>query len=121
MNHLLWVAAGGALGSVGRFLISKWLESTVFPFGTFIVNITGCFIIGILWAVSLKNSLIPDHIKLFLMTGVCGGFTTFSAFSLESISLLREGKFFLFLVYSLGSLAYGFIATFIGIKLLYEN
>lgn len=121
MKLLLWVAAGGALGSVARFLISKWLTSTAFPWGTFVVNITGCFMIGLLWAISLKNSFMPDHIKLFLMTGVCGGFTTFSAFSLESISLLREGKFFLFLVYSLGSLALGFMATYIGIKLLYEN
>lgn len=118
MKDLLWVAVGGAVGSVGRFLITRWMPSSAFPWGTFVVNITGCFIIGALWAVSLKNSMISGPVKLFLMTGLCGGFTTFSAFSIESISLLRDGKFFLFLIYSLGSLALGLIATYTAIKLL---
>lgn len=120
-KYLLWVALGGALGSVARFIIGKWLVSNIFPWGTFVVNITGCFFIGILWALSMKNPTIPDHIKLFLMTGVCGGFTTFSTFSIESVTLLREGKISLFLAYSLGSLIIGFLATFSAIKLLGTN
>jgi CrcB protein len=118
VQYIFWVAFGGALGSVARFLISKWLAWSVFPWGTFAVNITGCFLIGILWAWSMKNPSIPESVKLFLMTGICGGFTTFSTFSMESISLLREGKIFLFLAYSLGSLMLGFLATFLAIKLL---
>ncbi|MFV0604697.1 MAG: fluoride efflux transporter CrcB [Niabella sp.] len=118
MKYIMWVALGGALGSTARFLISKWIASPLFPWGTFIVNITGCFLIGLLWAMSLKNQIIPDYIKLFLMTGLCGGFTTFSTFSIESISLLRDGKISLFLAYSLGSLLVGFLATFLAIKLL---
>lgn len=120
-KYLLWVALGGAIGSVARFIIGKWLVSNIFPWGTFVVNITGCFFIGILWALSMKNPTIPDHIKLFLMTGVCGGFTTFSTFSIESVTLLREGKISLFLAYSLGSLIIGFLATFSAIKLLGTN
>lgn len=121
MKHLLWIALGGALGSVARFAVSKWLVSPAFPWGTFVVNITGCFLIGILWAGSMRNPSIPDHIKLFLMTGICGGFTTFSTFSIESITLLRDGKISLFLAYSLGSLLLGFLATFFAIRLLYNN
>ena len=121
IKSFLWVAGGGAIGSVLRFAVSKWLYSPAFPWGTFIVNIVGCFFIGILWAVSLKSSSMSDHIKLFLMTGICGGFTTFSTFSIENVTLLREGKISLFLAYSLGSLVLGFLATFLAIKLLDFN
>lgn len=121
IKYIFWVALGGALGSVARFIISKWMTSVVFPWGTFVVNITGCFLIGLLWAMSMKNTSVPDHIKLFLMTGICGGFTTFSTFSIESITLLREGKISLFLAYSLGSVVLGFLATFAAIKLLDYN
>lgn len=119
-TQLIWVALGGALGTVARYLIQKAVilkYSPVFPWGTFIVNITGCFVIGLLWALSMKAGHFSDNLKLFLMTGLCGGFTTFSAFSMESISLLREGKFSLFLAYSLGSLLLGFSATFIAVKM----
>lgn len=118
---LLWVAAGGALGSIARFLLSKWATtaySTHFPIGTFLVNIIGCFTIGIIWAFSLKPGTLSENYQLFLITGICGGFTTFSAFSLESIILLKEGKTALFLAYAFGSLILGFAATFVAYKLV---
>lgn len=119
-KQLLWVAFGGAIGSVLRYLVQKAVMlkyAPVFPWGTFIVNILGCFVIGLLWGWSLKSANFTDNLKLFLMTGLCGGFTTFSAFSLESISLLRDGKFSLFLAYSLGSLLLGLIVTFAAVKM----
>lgn len=121
MKSLLWVALGGALGSMGRFLISRWLPSSAFPWGTFAVNIAGCFLIGIFWAMSLKNTAITENFRLFLITGICGGFTTFSTFALENLSLLRDGKFSLFLMYSLGSLVLGIFAVFLAVRLLGNN
>lgn len=120
LRQLIWVALGGALGSVARFAVQKALAlkyTTAFPWGTFAVNIIGCFIIGAMWALSVKSAAFSDNLKLFLMTGLCGGFTTFSAFSIESINLLREGKFSLFLAYTSGSFLLGLAATFAAIKL----
>lgn len=121
LKQLLWVALGGGLGTAARYAIQKsillkWNPGS--PWGTFIVNISGCFLIGILWALSLKSNLFSDSMKLFLMTGVCGGYTTFSAFSLENISLLKEGKFSLFLIYSFGSLLLGFLATYSAFRII---
>ena len=115
VKQLLWVAFGGAIGSAARFLVQRLLtlhNLSSFPWGTFSVNVTGCFLIGVLWALSLKNNVMNESIRLFLMTGICGGFTTFSAFSLESIILLRDQKLSLFLIYSFGSLLLGFLATY---------
>ncbi len=121
LKQLLWVALGGGLGTAARYAIQKSILlkwNPGFPWGTFIVNISGCFLIGILWALSLKSNLFSDSMKLFLMTGVCGGYTTFSAFSLENISLLKEGKFSLFLIYSFGSLLLGFLATYSAFRII---
>jgi CrcB protein len=82
------------------------------------VNIAGCFAIGILWALSFRSFDENENWKLFLMTGLCGGFTTFSAFTLEGIGLLKEGKLFLFFSYIVASVALGLLATFGGMKLI---
>ncbi len=116
MNQILIVAVGGALGSVLRFLIQRFFVISVavtFPMGTFIVNILGCLLIGIIWGIKTKNG-ISDEATLFLMTGLCGGFTTFSAFSSESVVLLHQDKFFLFLLYVTLSVVLGFSATYAG-------
>jgi CrcB protein len=93
----LWVAFGGALGSVSRFwlngLISEKIGAT-FPWGTLAVNVTGSFVIGILGALALPEGRMDTPSRLFatqfLMIGVCGGYTTFSSFSLQTLNLLRE-------------------------------
>ena len=118
---ILIVALGGGLGSAARFLAQRWLnpvEQGQFPTGTFLVNLTGCLIIGLLWGFSEKNQLWNDSWKLFLFTGICGGFTTFSAYSQESLTLLREGKNLLFLSYAGGTLFAGLLLTWAGYKLL---
>jgi CrcB protein len=114
---ILWVALGGSIGSVLRFLGQKWLGETWgtnFPFGTLFVNITGCLIIGYLFGACGRWPGFPPEMRLFLMTGFCGGFTTFSAFSLESLSLLQEGRFPTFFIYVTVSLAVCLLGTFIG-------
>ena len=117
MNQLLLIASGGAMGSVVRYLLQKALN-TSFPVGTLTVNIIGCFLIGWLWALSGKN--LNDAMRLFLMTGFCGGFTTFSAFSLEGVQMITTGRWLFFSVYVLASVAGGLLATFLSYKIFSE-
>jgi CrcB protein len=111
------VGIGGAIGSIGRYLASQYIQSRFvssgFPYGTFIVNITGCFLIGLIFAIAGKTDI--QEWRLFLITGVCGGYTTFSAFSYESLNLLRSGNIMHFCTYVAGSVILGLIATFIPI------
>lgn len=121
MRNLLLVACGGSLGSVARYLCQRWFVQhipTHFPWGTFIVNITGCLLIGIFWGITLRSFSANEQWKLLLMTGVCGGFTTFSAFTLEGIGMLRENRAGIFLLYAGGSVLAGLLATYAGMKLI---
>jgi CrcB protein len=97
MMNYLWVAIGSALGGMARY----WCSDTVarfsgewFPWGTLIVNVSGSFIIGLFAALSGTDSrfLIPPEARIFVMTGLCGGYTTFSSFSLQTFTLWREGE-----------------------------
>jgi CrcB protein len=95
----VWVAIGGALGSVARYGCSGFvgrLAGATFPFGTMVVNVTGAILIGFLAALSVPEGrvLLPPSARLFTMTGICGGYTTFSTFSLETFNLLRDGDWF---------------------------
>ena len=94
-----WIAIGGALGSVARF----WLSGAIgqrfgetFPWGTIIVNVTGSFIIGLFAATTGSDGkwLVPVNFRLFFIYGVCGGYTTFSSFSFQTLTLAREGEWF---------------------------
>ena len=97
MLAYIWVALGGALGSMARF----WLSGVVagrfgesFPFGTLIVNITGCFVIGLFASLAGTEGrlLVSPGFRIFFMVGICGGYTTFSSFSLQTLSLARDGE-----------------------------
>ncbi len=112
--QVLMVAVGGAVGSVVRYGIQKSLNLS-FPTGTLTVNIIGCFFIGVLWALSIKG--LDEQKRLLLMTGFCGGFTTFSAFTLESIQMVIAGRWAVFFLYTLSSVACGLLATFFGYKI----
>jgi CrcB protein len=117
IKALLTVGLGGGLGSIFRFLVQRAFlngQETAFPTGTLAVNLIGCLTIGILWGISEKMNLLNAEWKLFLLTGLCGGFTTFSAYSQESIALLREGRFNLFLIYAGTTLIAGFLLTWLG-------
>lgn len=120
INNILMVGLGGGLGSMLRYLVQKWMQQPApgaFPTATLLVNITGCFFIGLLWGWISRSVQVSEETRLLLMTGICGGFTTFSAFTLESIGLLRENKTGLLLLYISGSVIMGLIATYIGIRI----
>ena len=116
MQQLFWVGIGGAVGSILRYLGQRWLNMVHFPFGTFTVNIAGCLLIGILCGLFAKGS-ISDTTRLLLITGFCGGFTTFSSFSAESVQMLTENRWLSFAIYISASVAAGVLATFAGYKL----
>ena len=117
LKPILLVGLGGATGAVMRYLCAQWIPSAKFPYGTFLVNVLGCFAIGILLAFSLNSQKISRELWLFAATGICGGFTTFSAFSLENVQMLMEGKFLLSFLYILSSLLLCMGATWLGYKL----
>lgn len=118
IKTLLLIGTGGFLGSISRFLVSRFMQNnfpSAFPFGTFFVNITGCFLLGLIYGLSERSSLVSAEWKMFLAVGFCGGFTTFSTFANENLALLRDGDFFHFLMYTGLSVFLGITATFFGV------
>jgi CrcB protein len=114
---LLIIGSGSFIGGIARFLISRYVQSqalSTFPYGTFLVNVAGCFLIGIFYGLSERGNLMNAELRMFLTVGFCGGFTTFSTFASENISLLREGDFFFFALYTSLSIFLGLMATYIG-------
>jgi CrcB protein len=121
LRSALLVALGGALGSVLRWLLGNWVHSalpaTKFPWGTFAVNALGSFAIGALLGVTLERASVSPAARLLLVTGVLGGFTTFSAYSYETLQLARGGQWPAAVGYSLGSVAVGLVAVYGGWEL----
>ncbi len=121
MKTILIIGLGGGLGSVLRYWIQtgagRWL-STSFPAGTFIVNILGCLAIGIIYGLAEKHTWPGPEWRMFLVTGLCGGFTTFSSFSYESIALFKQGHYLYFLLYLSLSVVLGLLATVGGMVLM---
>lgn len=116
-KNIFLVALGGSIGAVARFLSFKLITNLFpppFPWGTFIINITGCFLIGVFYSLSVKHMYFTPELRLLLMTGLCGGFTTFSAFTLEGMGLLNEQRVLTFLLYFATSVVVGLGATFLG-------
>lgn len=117
MKQLLLVFVGGGLGSSLRYLLSSYLNNNTFPYGTLTVNVVGSLIMGILLGELLRNHNLSTSLLLFLATGFCGGFTTFSAFAFENFEFLKNGDYTNFMLYTFGSLALGMAAIFVGIWL----
>ncbi len=109
MLNCLAVALGGALGSVLRYLIGliPVNERFLFPIKTFAINVIGCFAIGLVTALALKSNNLNPKLVLFLKVGICGGFTTFSTFALESSNLLKNGHAGIAVLYIFLSIAIG--------------
>ena len=115
----LWciIGIGGFLGSVSRFLASRYVQNlfmTTFPMGTFMVNISGCLLIGLFYGLAEKGNLMSPDWRMFLTVGFCGGFTTFSTFANENLSLLKDGNFLYFALYAGLSVFLGLVATYLG-------
>ena len=111
--NALFVFLGGGTGSVLRYLVGLWIGSATFPWATFAVNAVGSFAIGLLggWASRFGGG---EALRLSLTVGLCGGFTTFSTFSKESLALIESGSYGLFTLYVAGSVALGIVATALG-------
>ncbi|MDB5235503.1 MAG: crcB [Hymenobacter sp.] len=118
MNRsVLFIGLGGFLGSVARYLVQQYFlrhAPTGFPLGTFLVNIGGCLLIGLLMGSFERHAATPQMWRLFLTTGFCGGFTTFSTFAFESLTLARGGEALLLLAYTMGSVVLGMLAALLG-------
>ncbi len=118
IKNLILIGLGGGLGSILRYLSVLYFKENAYPWATLFVNILGSFIIGIVVALFLKNGNWPLSYRLFLATGICGGFTTFSSFSLENMELLSAGKYGLALFYICISIMGGLLACWWGYRLV---
>jgi len=113
------VAAGGAIGSVARYwmsgVIARWFGET-FPWGTLLVNVSGCFAIGLFATLTGTEGrwMVAPYLRTFFMIGICGGFTTFSSFSLQTLSLVRDGEWLFAGLNVLGSVALCLIFVWLG-------
>jgi CrcB protein len=118
--NIVVVALGGGLGAVLRFLTSCAVTARYplvsFPLGTFLINFAGCVCIGVISGLSSRFGL-PEHWRLFLITGILGGFTTFSAFGLETVALLRAGDFTQAFLYAIGSVVCGCLGVWVALLL----
>ena len=117
-KDFLFVGLGGMLGSILRYGCYQVFRGSAFPWGTFVVNIAGSFVIGILSALIIQRVIISEHWRLFWVMGICGGFTTFSAFSSESLQLLQQQRLLVFSLYISGTMLFGVVATFLGYQFI---
>ena len=120
MRGVLMVGIGGFIGSIARYLVGGWFAArfgSAFPYGTFAINITGSFIIGFFLAFAQQRAGISPYWRLFFAVGFVGGYTTFSTFEYESISLLQSGEMLLGATYMIGSVVLGAVAAIGGIVL----
>lgn len=117
LKTILFIALGGGIGSVFRYLtyilVQKYYAS-FFPIATFITNAIGCLLIGIFVGLLEKNELANSNLKWFLITGFCGGYTTFSAFGLENFSLFQNNNYGAAMLYIAGSVFTGLLAVWLG-------
>ena len=117
VKSLMIVGFGGFIGTVARFLISRYFQvnvSSVFPWGTFIVNIVGFLLIGVIYGISEKGDFLSPEARLFLTVGICGGFTTFSTLSNDAFLLLRQQEWIRFAFYTSFSFFLGLLAVYAG-------
>jgi CrcB protein len=113
IKNILLVGLGGMIGSVLRYLTTHFIRHESFPYATFTVNIAGSFLIGAIMGIAAKQEGFANW-RLFLATGICGGFTTFSAFAWENMQLLSQQRYGSFVVYTGGTLVLGLLMVTFG-------
>lgn len=119
MANALAVALGGAAGALLRYLVGLSLNRESFPWGTLLVNLLGSLLIGLFVALAVRQKW-AEPWQLFAVTGVLGGFTTFSAFSIENLRMVQEGRIGMALAYGLGSIIAGLALAWVGMSLLQQ-
>lgn len=118
MKTIILIGSGGFLGTIARYGLQRFMGKLLpshFPFGTLLVNLIGCFAIGLVYGLADRSGWMTEEWKLFLAVGICGGFTTFSSFSHENIRLLQTGHPLQALIYICISLVAGLMLTYLGI------
>lgn len=121
LRTILIVGTGGFIGSVMRYLVQFYVEkgmSSTFPMGTLIANIAGSFIIGMVFAIAEKGNLMSSEWRIFLTVGICGGFTTFSAFAYNNFNMIKEHSYGQLLFNLGGNIFLGILAVYLGIILI---
>ena len=119
IKNFLLVACGGGIGSMARYALSLMIGTSFFPVATLLINVAGSFAIGVIMACSYRSdSGLDEPTKLFLATGICGGFTSFSAFSQENITMMQAGRTNLVAIYIIASVAFGILGAWIGYKFM---
>lgn len=120
--NLVFVGAGGFIGSIGRYLLAgavyQLFPNLYFPIGTAVVNILGCLLIGFITGLTEVRNLLSPEMRVFLLIGLLGGFTTFSTFAFETTALLRDGVFFTALANVLIQVIFGISAVWLGYNLI---
>lgn len=117
VKTLLFIGAGSFLGGVSRYALTRLVQDHilhVFPYGTLVVNIVGCFLIGLFYGLFDRGHVLDPDIRMFLTVGFCGGFTTFSTFANENFSMLQGGNFLGMGVYAVLSFALGLAMVYLG-------
>ncbi|MBC7511377.1 MAG: fluoride efflux transporter CrcB [Ferruginibacter sp.] len=122
LSTVFIIGLGGFIGTIFRYFTSlfftKQLPSSFIPYGTFTVNILGCLLIGLVYGISERCDIFSPQWRLFLATGICGGFTTFSAFAYENVSMLQQSNYIGFAIYALSSFLLCLIAVFAGLSFI---
>jgi len=119
MMKVMMVAVGGGIGATTRYLVSAWAAEkfgTNFPYGTLIVNVIGCFFIGVFMTLATERLIVSPYWRLLVTVGFVGGLTTFSSYSYETFKLLEDADITLALYNLLGNVLIGFFATWLGIS-----
>ena len=116
---ILWVAVGSAIGGSARYLMSRLVSAPAegIPWATFAVNVTGSFMVGLIVRHATVHQIMTPQLRAFLVIGFCGGYTTFSAFSLETMTLIERGRYGLAFTYVMLSVTVCLTATFAGLTL----
>lgn len=121
MQNVLLVGFGGFIGSAGRYLVSGWVQNLVdkplLPFGTLVVNVLGCLLIGLLGGLAEAREIMHPNARMFVMVGILGGFTTFSTFGYETFALGRDGESFMALANIGSQVVLGLAAVWVGFAL----
>ena len=119
MMKVMMVAVGGGIGATTRYLVSTWAAEkfgTDFPYGTLIVNVVGCFIIGAFMTLATERLIVSPYWRLLVTVGFVGGLTTFSSYSYETLKLLEEANIMMAMYNLLANVMMGFLATWVGIS-----